>query len=48
MSEEKVMVNGKAEEPIRKVKLPLGIDWQAAALEKQKEIEAEESEGDDE
>jgi len=32
-----VVVNGKAEEPINKTKLPLNVDWQALAREKQAE-----------
>lgn len=35
---EKVLVNGKVEEPVKKTKVPLDIDWQAIALEKQKEV----------
>ena len=35
--EKKVMVNGVQEDPIRKVKLPLDIDWEKVAREKQKE-----------
>jgi len=31
------MVNGKDEAPIKKTKVPLHIDWQKLALEKQKE-----------
>lgn len=33
----KIIVNGKEEEPIKKTKLPLDVDWQKIALEKQKE-----------
>jgi len=36
LSEKKVVVNGKEEEPIKKRKIPRDIDWQAVAKEKQK------------
>ena len=34
--EKKVMVNGKEADPVKKKKLPVGVDWQALVLEKQK------------
>lgn len=40
--EEKVVVNGKEEKPIRKFKLPLGVKWEEIVREKLKEKEAEE------
>lgn len=32
----KIIVNGKEEKPIKKTKLPLDVDWQKIALEKQR------------
>ena len=33
----KLIINGKEVAPINKVKLPLDVDWQAIAREKQKQ-----------
>lgn len=48
MSDEhkKILVNGSEEKPLNKVKLPLDIEWEKIALEKQRE-EAAKAQGDE-
>lgn len=44
MSKPKIKVNGEEVSPIKKTKLPEGVDWQALALKRQQDLAAKKTE----